>query len=114
MKFGARFSMLARTASVWFAVPISACCSKDSASSALAGSVPRLLRSRFAARIVHFVDRHSSRARNRFTVWRMKNIEVSDAVYDALQGLASGFHRTPDEVLANPTVVQAYLGKKRT
>jgi negative modulator of initiation of replication len=31
----------------------------------------------------------------------MKNIEVSDAVYDALQGLASGFHRTPDEVLAS-------------
>ena len=31
----------------------------------------------------------------------MKQIEVSDAVYAALQRLASGFHRTPDEVLAN-------------
>lgn len=31
----------------------------------------------------------------------MKKIEVSDAVYAALQRLASGFHRTPDEVLAN-------------
>lgn len=31
----------------------------------------------------------------------MKNIEVSDEVYDALQRLASGFHRTPDEVLAS-------------
>src|SRR5690606_35438287 len=27
IKFGARFSMFARTASVWFAVPINACCS---------------------------------------------------------------------------------------
>ena len=31
----------------------------------------------------------------------MKKIDVSDAVYAALQRLASGFHRTPDEVLAN-------------
>jgi negative regulator of replication initiation len=31
----------------------------------------------------------------------MKKIEVSDAVYAALQRLASGFHRTPDEVLSN-------------
>ena len=31
----------------------------------------------------------------------MKNIEVSDDVYAALQRLASGFHRTPDEVLAS-------------
>ena len=31
----------------------------------------------------------------------MKNIEVSDDVYDALQRLATGFHRTPDEVLAS-------------
>ncbi len=30
----------------------------------------------------------------------MKQIEVSDDVYAALQGLATGFHRTPDEVLA--------------
>ena len=30
----------------------------------------------------------------------MKNIEVSDDVYAALQRLATGFHRTPDEVLA--------------
>lgn len=31
----------------------------------------------------------------------MKKIEVSDAVYAALQRLASGFHRTPDEVLSS-------------
>jgi negative modulator of initiation of replication len=31
----------------------------------------------------------------------MKNIEISDEVYAALQDLASGFHRTPDEVLAS-------------
>lgn len=30
----------------------------------------------------------------------MKNIEISEEVYEALQGLARGFHRTPDEVLA--------------
>lgn len=31
----------------------------------------------------------------------MKQIEVSDEVYSALQQLARGFHRTPDAVLAN-------------
>lgn len=31
----------------------------------------------------------------------MKKIEVSDTVYAALQDLAVGFHRTPDEVLAS-------------
>lgn len=31
----------------------------------------------------------------------MKNIEISDEVYAALQKLATGFHRTPDEVLAS-------------
>ena len=31
----------------------------------------------------------------------MKNIEISDEVYAALQDLATGFHRTPDEVLAS-------------
>lgn len=31
----------------------------------------------------------------------MKNIEISDDVYAALQQLATGFHRTPDEVLAS-------------
>ena len=31
----------------------------------------------------------------------MKTIEVSDDVYVALQNLATGFHRTPDEVLAS-------------
>jgi negative modulator of initiation of replication len=31
----------------------------------------------------------------------MKKIEVSEEVYAALQDLASGFHRTPDEVLAS-------------
>lgn len=30
----------------------------------------------------------------------MRTIEVSDDVYAALQRLATGFHRTPDEVLA--------------
>ena len=52
-------------------------------------------------RIVHFVDPGSVDARNRFILHRMKHIEVSDAVYEALQRLASGFHRTPDEVLAS-------------
>ena len=31
----------------------------------------------------------------------VKNIDVSDEVYAALQQLATGFHRTPDEVLAS-------------
>ena len=31
----------------------------------------------------------------------VKTIEVSDEVYAALQNLATGFHRTPDEVLAS-------------
>ena len=31
----------------------------------------------------------------------MKNIEISDEVYSALQDLATGFHRTPDQVLAS-------------
>ena len=31
----------------------------------------------------------------------MKRIEVSDEVYSTLQRLATGFHRTPDEVLAS-------------
>lgn len=30
-----------------------------------------------------------------------KNIEISDEVYAALQQMATGFHRTPDEVLAS-------------
>lgn len=30
-----------------------------------------------------------------------RSIEVSDEVYAALQGMATGFHRTPDEVLAS-------------
>jgi negative modulator of initiation of replication len=32
---------------------------------------------------------------------RVKNIEVSDEVYETLQRLATGFHRTPDDVLAS-------------
>ncbi len=32
---------------------------------------------------------------------RVKNIEVSDEVYAALQALATGFHRSPDDVLAS-------------
>ena len=31
----------------------------------------------------------------------MKHIEISDEVYAALQELATGFHRTPDEVLSS-------------
>jgi len=31
----------------------------------------------------------------------MKTIEISDEVYEALQDLATGFNRTPDEVLAS-------------
>ena len=31
----------------------------------------------------------------------MKTIEVSDEVYESLQKLATGFHRTPDEVLSS-------------
>ena len=31
----------------------------------------------------------------------MKTIEISDEVFAALQRLATGFHRTPDEVLAS-------------
>lgn len=31
----------------------------------------------------------------------VKKIEISDDVYDALQNLATGFHRTPDAVLAS-------------
>jgi hypothetical protein len=38
---------------------------------------------------------------NRFNLRAVKNIEVSDEVYTALQRLATGFHRTPDEVLAS-------------
>lgn len=37
---------------------------------------------------------------NRFTMPHVKNIEVSDEVFEALQRLATGFHRTPDDVLA--------------
>ena len=37
---------------------------------------------------------------NRFTMPHVKNIEVSDEVFAALQELATGFHRTPDDVLA--------------
>jgi negative modulator of initiation of replication len=45
-------------------------------------------------------DRSPHRS-NRFTPWPMKTIEVSDGVYAALQRLAVGFHRTPNEVLAS-------------
>jgi len=38
---------------------------------------------------------------NRFNFAAVKKIEVSDEVYAALQRLATGFHRTPDEVLAS-------------
>ena len=37
----------------------------------------------------------------------MKNIEISDEVYDSLQKLATGFHRTPDDVLASLLKVPA-------
>src|ERR1044071_85029 len=48
---GARFSILARTASVWLGLPSSFCCSTDSASSAGPGSTESLLSIRFAPRI---------------------------------------------------------------
>lgn len=38
---------------------------------------------------------------NRFNFAPVKKIELSDEVYAALQRLATGFHRTPDEVLAS-------------
>lgn len=37
----------------------------------------------------------------------MKNIEISDDVYTALQKLATGFHRTPNDVLASLLSVPA-------
>lgn len=40
----------------------------------------------------------------------MKNIEVSDEVYAALQNLATGFHQTPDAVLARLLQVPAAGG----
>lgn len=43
----------------------------------------------------------SAHRSNRFMLATMKTIEVSDEVYAALQRFASGFHRTPDEVLAS-------------
>src|SRR5258707_947531 len=49
---GARFSILARTASVWFELPSSFCCSTDSASSAGPGSTDSLLSMRLQARIL--------------------------------------------------------------
>jgi negative modulator of initiation of replication len=41
----------------------------------------------------------------------VKNIEVSDEVYAALQRLATGFHRTPDEVLASLLSVSSTSGE---
>ncbi len=38
---------------------------------------------------------------NRFTMPHVRNIAVSDEVYAALQELATGFNRTPDDVLAS-------------
>ncbi len=38
----------------------------------------------------------------------MRTIEISDEVYAALQELATGFHRTPDEVLASLLNVPTY------
>jgi negative regulator of replication initiation len=48
-----------------------------------------------------FAAQNSPNAANRFKLPAVKNIEVSDEVYQALQRLATGFHRTPDEVLAS-------------
>src|SRR5215469_6973698 len=64
-KRGARLSMLARTASVWLALPISFCCSTDSASSAGPGSTDSLLSMRLAARIASGLLPAISRATSR-------------------------------------------------
>ena len=48
-----------------------------------------------------FIATGSKHRANRFLLVAMKTIEVSDEVYAALQRLASGFHRSPDEVLAS-------------
>jgi hypothetical protein len=37
---------------------------------------------------------------NRFTNPRFKKIDVSDEVFEALRWRATGFYRTPDDVLA--------------
>jgi negative regulator of replication initiation len=56
---------------------------------------------RFGALGVRFVARLLRNPANRFMMRSVKNIEVSDDVYTVLQQLATGFHRTPDDVLAS-------------
>jgi negative modulator of initiation of replication len=55
----------------------------------------------FNAKFRRFAAADSKHPANRFSLAAMKMIEVRDEVYVALQRLASGFHRTPDEVLAS-------------
>ncbi len=57
--------------------------------------------SRFGSTRPLFGAENSPNRTNRFKLRAVKNIEVSDDVYAALQRLATGFHRTPDEVLAS-------------
>jgi len=54
----------------------------------------------FVAHRLGFDAAHSPNAVNRFSLPVVQKIEVSDDVFAALQDLATGFHRTPDEVLA--------------
>jgi negative regulator of replication initiation len=56
---------------------------------------------RFGAFAVRFFAGRWINTANRFTMPCVKNIAVSDEVYAALQLLAAGFHRTPDDVLAS-------------
>jgi negative regulator of replication initiation len=57
-------------------------------------------RRRLGAFLVRFTAASWINSAHRFTMARVKNIEVSDEVFEALQQLATGFHRTPDDVLA--------------
>jgi negative regulator of replication initiation len=56
---------------------------------------------RFIAIGRRFAAKGSAHAGNRFKLAAMKTIELSEEVFAALQRLATGFHRTPDEVLAS-------------
>jgi negative modulator of initiation of replication len=49
----------------------------------------------------HFVAANSPHVGNRFNFTAVKKIEISDEVYAALQELATGFNRTPNDVLAS-------------
>lgn len=55
---------------------------------------------RFIALFRHFVARPSSARQTGLTCEGMKQIEVSDDVYQALKRLTSDFNQSPDDVLA--------------